>query len=161
MKKALLAMLVLTSFVSAAHAAGGSDPNIGCGLGTELFAGKLDKKVFALLGATTNGTYTQTFGISSGTSNCDGSAAGSEGAKAFVETNRAALAKDIARGRGETIESLTELAGCRDARSVGKKLQKSFKVIFPNAKVSNREVSASVVKVLRRETKLSCENLGA
>ena len=71
MKKALIAMLILASFIPAARAAGGSDPNIGCGLGTELFAGKLDKKVFALLGGTTNGTYTQTFGISSETAGCN------------------------------------------------------------------------------------------
>src|SRR5262245_36738363 len=84
----------------------------GCGLGSLIFEPNSGfTQVFA---ATTNGTFgTQTFGITSGTSNCAGGGGGSASAKAFVETNRVALAKDIARGQGETIDSLSRLAGCR------------------------------------------------
>jgi hypothetical protein len=130
----------------------------GCGLGSILFGpGSGFVQIFA---ATTNGTSAnQTFGITSGTSNCDASAPATS-AKNFVVTNRVALAKDISRGKGQTLTSLTELAGCSDSKAVGAKLRKSFKVIFPNASVSDESVSASVVEVLKSDETLSCSNLG-
>jgi Protein of unknown function (DUF3015) len=131
----------------------------GCGLGSLIF--KPDSGFTQIFAATTNGTSaTQTFGISSGTSNCDTGAGNSKSAKAFVETNRAALAKDIARGRGETISSLTALAGCSDPRAVGVKLQHSFRTIFSSAKATDAQVSDSVVNVLSNDASLSCSNLG-
>ena len=131
----------------------------GCGLGSLIF--KPDSGFTQIFAATTNGsTYTQTFGISSGTSNCDTGPGSSQSAKAFVETNRAALAKDIARGRGETISSLSALAGCSNAHAVGVKLQHSFRTIFSSAQTTDTQVSDSVVKVLSSDASLSCTNLG-
>ena len=113
-----------------------------------------------VLAATTNGSsYSQTFGITSGTSNCDASAPATS-AKNYVETNRVALAKDISRGKGQTLTGLAEAAGCADSKAVGAKLRKNFKVIFPTAKVSDEAVSASVVDVLKSDQSLSCSNLG-
>lgn len=130
----------------------------GCGLGSLIFSP--DSGFTQVFAATTNGTFAnQTFGITSGTSNCDDAEGKTDTAKAFVQTNRAALAKDIARGRGETIASLTELAACRDSRLVGKRLQKQFRTIFPSAKVSDQQVSDKVVELLQRDATLSCSNL--
>lgn len=131
----------------------------GCGLGSLVF--KPDSGFTQIFAATTNGsTYTQTFGISSGTSNCDTGPGSSRSAKAFVETNRAALAKDIARGRGETISNLAALAGCSDSRAVGVKLQRNFRTIFSSAKSTDQQVSDSVVNVLSSDAQLACSNLG-
>lgn len=131
----------------------------GCGLGSLVF--KPDSGFTQIFAATTNGTsYTQTFGISSGTSNCDTGPGSSQSAKAFVQTNRAALAKDIARGRGETISNLAALAGCTDSHAVGVKLQHSFRTIFSSAKATDEQVSSSVVNVLSSDASLSCSNLG-
>jgi len=89
----------------------------GCGLGSMLF-GK-QPGMIQVLAATTNGSFgTQTFGITSGTSNCTDMSSGPGSAKAFIETNREALAKDIARGQGETISSLSSLAGCQNSKRV-------------------------------------------
>ena len=130
----------------------------GCGLGSLIF--EPDSGFTQIFAATTNGTSAnQTFGISSGPSNCDDSGGGEESAKSFVQTNRAALAKDIARGKGETIATLSELAACGDARVVGKRLQKKFRAIFPSSKVSDQEVSNRVVDVLREDSALQCSNL--
>jgi hypothetical protein len=130
----------------------------GCGLGSLIF--EPDSGFTQIFAATTNGTSAnQTFGITTGTSNCDTGPGGSSSAKVFVETNRSAFAKDAARGRGETISSLSELAGCQDSVAVGKKLQKNFKQIFPNAKASDTEVSENVVRVLKNDESLSCSNL--
>jgi hypothetical protein len=130
----------------------------GCGLGSMLFGpGTGITQIFA---ATTNGsTYTQTFGISSGTSNCDASAPSVKSAKVYVETNRAALAKDIARGKGETLNGLAELGGCKDSRKVGTKLQSQFKTIFPSAQTSDAQVSNTVVDMLASDATLGCGNL--
>jgi len=130
----------------------------GCGLGTLLFEPSNGfTQVFA---ATTNGTSgTQTFGITSGTSNCDAAGYSPGSATAFIQTNRSALAKDIARGKGATITGLTDLAGCSDTRAVGRTLKKNFGSIFPAASASDRDVSESVIRVLKSEQSLSCTNL--
>jgi hypothetical protein len=130
----------------------------GCGLGSLLF--EPSTGFTQVLAATTNGTSgNQTFGITSGTSNCDSGPGSSASAKAFVQTNRSAMAKDIARGKGETISNLSALAGCRDSMAVGSKLQREFKTIFPNASVTDAQVSDKVVSVLKSEQSLSCSNL--
>ena len=131
----------------------------GCGLGSLIFdANSGFTQIFA---ATTNGTSgNQTFGISSGTSNCDTGAGNKQSARAFVQTNRAALAKDIARGRGETISNLSALAGCSNSKAVGVKLQRNFRSIFSSAKATDTQVSDSVVNVLSSDAALSCSNLG-
>jgi hypothetical protein len=74
----------------------------------------------------------------------------------FIETIREALAKDIARGNGETISSLTQLAGCTDATAVGASLQRNFKTIFPQSTLSDTQVSENVMSSLRSDKALGC-----
>src|SRR5262245_53055913 len=81
----------------------------GCGLGSILFGSK--PGIVQVLAATTNGSSgNQTFGITTGTSNCEDTASSAQSTKAFVQANREAVSKDIARGQGETISSLSTLA---------------------------------------------------
>jgi hypothetical protein len=130
----------------------------GCGLGSLIF--EPNSGFTQIFAATTNGTFgSQTFGISSGTSNCTDTSGGSDSAKAFVETNRTALAKDVARGQGETIESLSRLGGCVDAHAVGASLQRNFDKVFPSAVMSDSEVGNSVVDALRSDATLACRSL--
>jgi len=129
----------------------------GCGLGSILFEPNSGfTQVFA---ATTNGSLgTQTFGITSGTSNC-APGSGAASAKAFVETNRVQLAEDAARGSGETLDSLAKVAGCKSAPAVGASLQRRFDEIFTRADLSDAEVGERVVRALRVETSLGCGQL--
>ena len=84
--------------VPVAHAESGYG-TAGCGLGSILFGSK--PGLIQVLAATTNGTFgTQTFGITTGTSNCEDTAGGAQSTKAFVQANREAVSKDIARGSG-------------------------------------------------------------
>jgi Protein of unknown function (DUF3015) len=130
----------------------------GCGLGSMLF-GK-QPGMIQVLAATTNGVFgTQTFGISSGTSNCIDNTAGPATSKAFIETNREAVAKDISRGQGETISSLSVLAGCPNSKLVGAVLQSDFAKIFPNASVTGSQAGDNVLQVLRGHRELACKNL--
>jgi len=131
----------------------------GCGLGSLVFGDQ--KGAIQILAATTNGLFgSQTFGITSGTSNCVDSASSARGAKIFIEGNREALAKDAARGSGETITTLSAMAGCKDAKAVGATLQKRFTHLFPSQQVPVEQVSDNVIKELRADTSLACKNIG-
>lgn len=162
MKKLLIGALIASSaLVGVTHeksAAAGNYGTAGCGLGSIVFGSK--PGFIQILAATTNGTFaSQTFGITSGTSNCADTGGGAPSAAAFIQTNREALAKDISRGNGETIKNLATLSGCEDTAAVGATLQKNFKVIFPTAEISNTEVSTNVLTVLKSEKSLSCQRL--
>ena len=131
----------------------------GCGLGSMVFGNK--PGAMQILAATTNGTFaSQTFGITTGTSNCDGSLMGGAGAKVFIEANKEALAKDISRGQGETLKNLASLAGCADSSAVGGALQKQFSTIFPSAATPVETVSDSILQTLKSQPSLACKNLG-
>ena len=120
----------------------------GCGLGTMLF--KENGRVTQILAATTNGTSgNQTFGISSGTSNCtdDGHVALNKELPLFVEVNQIALQKDAARGQGATVVSLAQLLGCSDSVQVGSALQKHYDQIFSD----QANMSDAIVGAIRTE----------
>jgi hypothetical protein len=128
----------------------------GCGLGSIVFGDS--QGIVQIFAATTNGLFgTQTFGITSGTSNCVRTGSGSASAKAFIQANRETVAKEIARGAGETIVSLSSLAGCTDASAVGRVLQSDFSAIFPSEQASDAAVSESVVQSLQAHPELSCK----
>lgn len=116
----------------------------GCGLGSLIF-GNDPSKVKQVLAATTNGTVaSQTFGITTGTLNCDASGTNITDAREFIEGNREILAKDAARGQGETIAGLSQIAGCSNADAVGAALQSQYREIFTSgeAQVGDRVIEA-------------------
>jgi hypothetical protein len=160
MKKMLMAVgaLALLSMSAAETARAQAYGAAGCGLGSIVFGNQ--PGIMQVLAATTNGTFfSQTFGITFGTSNCTAPGMGMVSAKAFIETNREAFAKDVSRGSGETIEGLATLAGCQDAKKVGATLQAKFKVVFPRAGMADTEVSQNAVAVLQADKNLACSNL--
>jgi hypothetical protein len=100
----------------------------GCGLGSIAFHAK--PGFIQVVAATLNGIGgNQTFGISTGTSNCDIPHSGQQAA-VFIEVNREILAKDAARGQGETIEGLASILGCDDSAALGQALQSNFDGVF-------------------------------
>jgi hypothetical protein len=126
----------------------------GCGLGSMVFENQPGG--VQILAATTNGTSgNQTFGITSGTSNC-GASAFASGTKNFVDANREAVAKDISRGQGEAIGAITQINMCADSSAVGSALQKRFGQIFPSADVSSDVVTAEILKTLHADKSLGC-----
>lgn len=85
----------------------------GCGLGSMVF--KNNTKGSQVLAATTNASfYSQTFGITSGTSNCTtgGTVKADREQEAFVEANFESLQRDLAAGQGEYLSAFTGLLGC-------------------------------------------------
>jgi hypothetical protein len=119
------------------------------------------KGAIQILASTTNALfYSQSFGITTGTSNCGEAAITTAATKTFIEGNREALAKDAARGSGETIIALSAMAGCKDSKAVGRKLQQNFAQLFPGQDRPVEEVSQNVIKELRADPALACRNIG-
>lgn len=128
----------------------------GCGLGSIIFGPKAG--IAQVTAASTNTTGFQTFGLTSGTMNCD-SIDDHETLDSFVAMNREALTKDVARGSGETIATLTAIAGCADPVTVGKKLKASFAKIFPGPRAQTEQIARSIRTLLKADVALACENL--
>jgi hypothetical protein len=126
----------------------------GCGLGSMAFDSQPGG--IQIIAATLNGICgNQTFGITFGTSNCQPGAL-AQGTKSFVEANREALAKDIARGEGEAIGALTVINACADSRKVGSALKARFGAIFPSDQASNDDVTRAILDTLHADASLGC-----
>ena len=119
MKKLLVLTAVITFVVALSGFVWAVDPkNTGCGLGSIAWEGQngLMSQTFA---ATTNGTFgNQTFGITSGTSNCEQYSTFTENRKlkTYVADNMDNLARDIARGQGEYLNTLAVLMEVPEAK---------------------------------------------
>ncbi len=110
----------------------------GCGLGSMLLGS--EKGFVQVFASTTNGTAgSQTFGISSGTSNCG---SGGKTAVAFIDANRTTLSSDIAKGHGETLDALAEIYGVDNVEAMRNTLKPAWKDIFNSADASmiNRNI---------------------
>lgn len=154
MKKRLrfLAMVTLIGVFALAPAAMANQSNVGCGLGTMMFAGNMDSTLFQVFAATTNGSSgNQTFGISSGTLECakPASFVKNERLEEFVASNMDSIATDMAAGSGESLDTLAELMGVSADQKPGffAKLQQNFGTIFSSSDVQSAEVIDNIVKV--------------
>ena len=151
MKKTLLLVSLVLAAGSFAYALGDNDPNIGCGWDTTLFKGKTDKKIPALLGATTNGTYTQTFGISSETAGCTvkgGLVLNEKKQATYAEANLQRLSKEMSQGGGEYLGAFATLMGAKsdtERKAFFRLTQENYSTLFPTVNTD----SASMLKNLR------------
>lgn len=152
MKKVLLG-LALSVVVTGSAFAGQASSNTGCGLGSVLWENKADGSIlFQSLQATTNGTSAnQTFGITSGTLNCQKPARFAQNEKLinFVQANMDGLAQDIAMGKGERLDTFAEMLGVAPDQSAAfnSKLQANFGKIFTSEHIVLAEVIDNAVTV--------------
>jgi hypothetical protein len=126
----------------------------GCGLGSLW----MDKDHGQIWAATTNGTAAnQLFGISSGTSNCveTPTSAKAERMDKYIIVNKLALADDIARGQGETIQGLAQIMNCQQAETLGTKLQSKFKAIFTSHDIPANEITDHIITVVGQDESLA------
>ncbi len=146
----LLSLIVLSLPVLANHGPAG------CGLGT-LVIRNPDGLVMHVLQATTNGTSgSATFGMTTGTSNCD-LEGGSYAATNFIQSNKVALSNDIAKGKGETVASLANIYGCSATTEFGKKLQKNYRTIFGDKHLEASRINDNIINVIKNDKTLSCK----
>jgi len=153
MKKAFVVggILVMAVVVLSGSGWAVDQKNTGCGLGSMVFEGQngLVSQTFA---ATTNGTFgNQTFGITSGTSNCEQyqTFAYNEKLNTFVADNMDNLARDIARGNGEYVNTLAVLMDVPEGQRISfrSRLQNHFSEIYTSDKVSHSEVVQNIIHV--------------
>lgn len=122
MRKLLIAIAFLGLGAQANAAAYGV---AGCGLGSLVF--KDQKGPVQIVAATLNGTGAQTFGITTGTSNCND---GQNLIKAYIETNHEAIKTAAARGQGEALVGLAKVYNCQNTAALTNALRANYEVIF-------------------------------
>ncbi|MCB0218656.1 MAG: DUF3015 domain-containing protein [Chrysiogenetes bacterium] len=173
MKKILsiVSMVAMMAFV-AAPASAASYGMAGCGLGSMVFgpSGEMGKsignsKVSEVLAATTNGTFgSQTFGITTGTSNCTsgGMAMMEKEQELFAEVSYDEISREMAKGEGEYLTAFATVMGCSaDVHSDFASVTKAnYGKIF-GAEASASDVVSSVKSLLRDDASLakSCSRL--
>ena len=138
-------VLSLVSFSGSAFAAGYADA--GCGLGSLIFGN--EKGAVQVLAATTNGTFgSQTFGITSGTSNCNpaGLVKLEKELEEFAEKNYTTLVKEMAMGEGENLDTLAGLYGCsqNSHSDFGSLVQENFTTIVKDQNTSAKDMLSSL-----------------
>lgn len=130
----------------------------GCGLGSIAFHAQ--PGFIQVVAATLNGIGgNQTFGISTGTSNCDIPQSGQQAA-VFIEVNREILAKDASRGQGETIDGLASILGCEDSATLGQALQSNFDNVFKKENGSYEATRAIITTIKANPTLNSTCHIG-
>ncbi len=125
----------------------------GCGLGSLLF-GSDDSKLMQILASTTNGTFgSQTFGITSGTSNCTsgGTVKAEREQAAFAEVNFHDLKRNMASGGGEFLTSFATLLGCTDSAkpTFAKMAQDRYETLLPTTTTTPIQMLSSVKKEIK------------
>ena len=146
MKRVILAtsaVLFATSLSAEVHR------NTGCGLGSMLIDNQntVTKQVLA---ASTNVIFgNQTFGITSGTMNCNKPIVlvRNEQVEKFVADNMDSLAAEIASGNGENLDTLSTLLNIKDKEVFSQKLKANFSKIYSNADVSSAQVIDAIVTI--------------
>jgi len=140
-----------------------ADQDIGCGLGSMVFAGQ-QGKVVKVLGATTNGTSgNQTFGITFGTLGCDGTGTVTSTAKLalFIDGNMDNLARDISKGEGETLSTLAAVWGLaeQDQAAFNELAQANFSKVFTSENVTSQAVLENLNSLLSNNAQLASYTL--
>jgi len=150
--KKLVVILAATVIASSGFAATIRD-NCGCGLGTMALGDKEPTVMSQTVATFLNSLCgNQTFGITSGTMDCEPASAvvSNERVKEFINGNMDQLAMDIAIGQGESLNSLADLmeVPAKDRPILYTKLQKNFDAIFTSHDLTSDDVVTNLDKVV-------------
>ncbi|BAV34235.1 signal peptide protein [Sulfuricaulis limicola] len=154
LNKKLMVVALVGMFPVGAMA--GADGN--CGVGSKLFDGQkgIAPQVLAM---TTNGTFINTFGVTSGTSGCkqDGVVKSDWKTAMFIDGNKEKLARDMSTGSGESLESLAKLIGVQDQHKPAffQATKENFAKIFSSDNATTDQVLASLKQVLASDSELA------
>jgi len=129
-------------------------------VGGSIAFGTQNTAAMQILAATTNGTFaSQTFGITSGTSNCvsGGVVKSQREQAAFAEVNFQDLKRNMASGGGEFLTSFATLLGCEDnAKPVlAKMTQAKYESILPSEKSTPMDLVSGVKVQIKADPQLA------
>jgi len=157
MKKLILSACIISAPLTV-MAAGGHGP-AGCGLGTKVIFQNADEWHEHVLAATTNASSgNQTFGMTSGTLNCeDANGPLKNGIALFLNRNIEQLAVETATGAGETLSALSELIGINaaDDAAFKKALKTNFDQIFASVDTTSGDAFDALVDVMSKDATLA------
>ncbi len=141
------------------HEKGSVADSSGCGVGTILWKGQSGAAP-QILAVTTNGTSgNQTFGITSGTLGCtkDGVVSPPAEVRMLTVSQLDNLAKDMARGEGETLASFATAMKVeqQDQPLLFATLKGNFARIFPTDDVSADDVLVQIQQVMAEDQTLA------
>ncbi|RUM62553.1 MAG: hypothetical protein DSZ03_06500 [Sulfurimonas sp.] len=145
MKKIIVSVIAVLALGTVASAT--VNNQTGCGLGSQLIKDDSSAVMLAIQ-ATLNGTGTQTFGITSGTSGCTKTKlVMNERAAEFVASNMDQLAKDVAVGKGESVDTLAELLEVQDKVTFAASLQSNYNAIYTSKNAKMADVLDNIATV--------------
>lgn len=150
----IFSYLVTLLISSSAFAASDS----GCGLGSLII--QKNSKILQLLSETTNSyLFTQPLGITFGTSGCSASGLvmNDKQVEYFVEVNQEDLSREMAQGKGEKLQTLSSLSGCKSEQAqsqFAKVTQQSYEQIFSSADVKPNEMVGNLKSTLTAHPEL-------
>lgn len=152
MKKGLIFILCVFFLAAAVSTASARTvrQDCGCGLGGMALGNQTGFGFKILATFLNNISANQTFGISSGTLDCDPRSSIFSKMDSYIADNMDILAVEIAQGEGESLDALAEIADI----SADKKatfcasLQNNFAKIFPNETVTHDAVSKEILAVI-------------
>jgi hypothetical protein len=137
----------------------------GCGLGSLAF--KDQPGMIQIVAATLNGIYgNQTFGITSGTSNCaeDGVSVAEKEKEYFSEANFESLNVEMAQGSGETLEAFAHIMGCEGegVQAFSQLTQAKYSEIYPDPATTPEQMLGNLNHVMSEDASLatSCQDKG-
>lgn len=159
MKKIILSAAL--ALIPMTHAM--ADENIGCGFGSMIWEGQSGTAP-KVLGATTNGTSgNQTFGITFGTLGCssEGAITSKETLALFIDGNLDNLARDMAKGEGEALNTLAQAWGVaeQDQAAFATLAKNNFATVFNSENTTSNEVYAALNTLLKQNKQLSAYHL--
>lgn len=144
MKKLVVSGLLAGVVATSSFGAG----NTGCGLGYQLFGEQKGIVTQIVTGTTNMSTFTQWFGITSGTSGCSkASGLVNNDTHKFVDDNMDKLALDISKGNGESLETLATLLKVEDKEKFATKLQENFDKLFTSEEITSGELIENIFKI--------------
>ena len=149
----MLKKLALAALLAAGSSVAMADNDVGCGVGTQVWAGK--KGVAPkILAATTNGIFTnQLLGITFGTLGCRQGGTVTAQVVTFTNKNAEALARDMAVGQGESLNVLAELMQIKpqDKDRFFKVSKANFGEIYSTNNQNTLQVLASLQNVMAKD----------
>ena len=149
----MLKKIALAAVLAVGSTAAFADKDVGCGVGSQVWAGQ-SGKVPKILAATTNGIFTnQLLGITFGTLGCSGTGTVTAQAVTFTNENAETLARDMAVGEGESLNVLAELLNIKsqDKARFFAVSKQHFSEIYSSKKQNSLQVLASLQTVMAQD----------
>lgn len=148
--------IVLAAVLAVGSTAAFADRDVGCGIGSQVWAGQ-SGKVPKILAGTTNGLFAnQLFGITFGTLGCSGTGTVTAQAVTFTNENAETLARDMAVGQGESLNVLAELLNIKaqDKARFFAVSKQNFSEIYSAQNQDSLQVLASLQSVMAKDNVL-------